>query len=406
MTFALDLDAVCTDTRHLAEISPAAFHSELANTTRIDISPREGVFQLASALRLFGRLEVVTSLPPIHKAAVEQWLSGSLLGPLVDRVTFCDDEVKATLMHRRPWHIYIDGFEKHAAPVAGTGQRLLWGDQTWDELLPNILNLAARRGRCRPTARPDFVLEKAEPISDWGSSPAFLLIGEKNLRLKLRVFRDPVSFSRVARFDQLVSQAGYKHIPSRVDACGVAVLREFVPGVLVATLAGADRGKAIGMIGRALASLHGLVVEPKQKVHAESMISLLIYGADDHNTIVAPNGSVYFVDLEACSVGTRWSDLSWSWDHLCRSSQERRAVTMAYLSAFGGAFPPRAGWEAAVQAAREWLCIQLEQSATYHPTKAEIYVELEATRRRLRIQPPVPKIFRITDIPQRQWLML
>jgi hypothetical protein len=232
----------------------------------------------------------------------------------------------------------------------------------WCDRLERTLRQAAVQGelvvRCT-------VVQEVRRVSHRGS-PAWCLSGEEGPVAKLRV--DPCDdvAKRIVTFLRIAERREWAGCARLLGHCGGAVLKTWVSGVPLRSVQERFRPELISSVSRRLASLHG----------PSARRCFLVCGADEYNTVVKPDGQVAFVDLEACTQGSRWLDLAWSEALLCRSEDERAGLWRGYLEATGKCRPDRRVWQRARTGYLRWFRTQLLGGRARRPDDPDILRDL------------------------------
>lgn len=240
----------------------------------------------------------------------------------------------------------------------------------WVSFLGHRFQEASRKGRLWIPGRDPRKIAEAHLLSDRGSAPAWRLttiIGES---FKLRVDEDLRVVDRINEFLTHTGRVSWPSCAKRVAVGGRSILKTWVPGRHLREIEPGERYKVLRKIGRRLAELHG---EASDDSH-------LVCSADDYNTVLTPDGGVSFIDLEACHRGSRWVELAWSEELLCRSSEEKYALWEAYLQRSGIPRPSSEEWVSARLEFLRWLKFQIERSLYRRPEAVALRRDRDAVQ--------------------------
>ncbi len=236
------------------------------------------------------------------------WLQRERLDGLIGSVHCCWEEPKDRYMQRHGLDFLIDDREVHVRDLVGRGRAIQWTAEPWTEILTRTLLQLGGVMALRLRPDPEFILERIENISQAGVSPAFLLVDRRGQRRKLRVCADMATLDRIVAFLRATEAGGYPHVARLEGASGRAILKSYVPGIPLERVEPQTRAAALVQAAQALALLHQLPTTPTRGSGAGGTC-LLVCGADNFNIVVTPEGGVAFIDLEACTRGSRSTTL-------------------------------------------------------------------------------------------------
>jgi len=248
--------------------------------------------------------------------------------------------------------------------VSSAQAEFRWRDGTpWWSVLATILTDQADARVLRVPGDDSTPIEGIRYLSDRGASPAWCLWDSHGRRIKLRVDPDPDVTGRIVDFLAHAQRLDWPCCARIAASRKRAILKTWIAGDAVGSLSASSRPTLIRTIGRELAGLH--VGDDEDDLH-------LVCSADEHNTIVGPAGNVAFIDLEATRRGSRWVDLAWSEELLCRSQTEREWLWEGYTSRSGCARPSQSLRRDARNDFLTWLSEQLRRAHLRHPDNADI----------------------------------
>jgi len=241
---------------------------------------------------------------------------------------------------------------------------ILWEAETpWWSLLDSLLNHLSKQRSLRLSSDDKTVLEGVRAISDRGGAPAWCLRGDGGQHFKLRVDPDPDVSARIVDLLTHAESISWGACARLMTFNTHAVLKTWVAGEPLLNMPESTRPRLIHATGQQLAQLHG--DEAEDIVH-------LICSADEHNTIVRSTGAVAFVDLEASRRGSRWVDVVWSEELLCRTQEEREWLWAGYSSTSIRGLPSPRMLHDARKEFRHWLLDQLRRAHCRHPQHVQI----------------------------------
>lgn len=236
----------------------------------------------------------------------------------------------------------------------------------WWVLLATVLQRQVEAGTLRLPGKDRTTIEGVKYLSDRGGAPVWCLWDNGGRKVKLRVDSDPDVSSRIVGLLREADRLEWPCCARLVEHGTFAVVKTWLVGEPLATTDLGTRPRIVHEIGQELARLHG---RGDGDVH-------LVCSADDFNTIVTPTGHVAFVDLEATRRGSRWIDLMWSEELLCRSPDERVRLWDGYAAVSGFARPSGGELLAARQEFLVWLQEQLRRAHRRKPDNLAIVDDL------------------------------
>lgn len=370
LKIAFDFDGVCTDLSHIRSAG-VNLHEYLYSPVAISVAnPRPGFLPLLSLVGLIGEIAVLSARPRDHHHEIEEWLWRNGVRHLVGEVVCCGSERKADCMARHNFSTLIEDDLVQVNAVRTRFPVVHWEEQSWLSVATDVFGRLLAGHRAPIAVADAMVLTGAEVATEWGASHVLFLNGEDGGRLKVRVCRSEQERNRLVGFLDATARHRYPHVARLVAVNGLAVVKSFVPGRRIDEFTESARGHYIAKTGGALASLHAI---PADSVPVDVSLSspgepksLLACAADNHNLIVTPDDEVVFIDLGACAGGSRWVDLCWAEDLLCRNEHERAVLWTSYLSASCSPSPSRTEIESARRSYRVWLTHQLLQAEETH----------------------------------------
>ncbi len=370
MKIAFDFDGVCTD---LSRIQNAGIdlHQYLYSPVAILFAePRQGVLQLLSLFGLVGEIVILSARPVVHRCEVVKWLERFGMRHLVEDIICCGDEAKVEAMAREGISLLIEDDFAQASAARERSSAVYWERQGWSNVAMEAFGyLLANHGIPIKSAR-GAVLTGVELATDLGESHVFLLHIEEAGDLKVRVCRTERDRDRLLGFLNTTERHGYCNITQLRAVNGNAVMTTFVPGVRIGETFGEERSTHLASTAAALAALHAIPAARTGNSIALSMhdepVCLLSCSADNHNIIITSSGEVAFIDLGACTLGSRWIDLCWADELLCRNDQERSLLWARYLAASQLAPPSAEEMDFAQRSYRVWLTEQLIRGVEVH----------------------------------------
>ena len=385
-SFAVDFDGVCTDLRQAPTDGRLRHHYLSAIESIVGSVPREGAIPVVSILSLFGQVEVLTHRPADHVDHVAEWLRLHFPAGVVEGVRSCNGVRKQEALSRNAILLIDDVAEN----VQGLGARgLQWNSETnWRVVADECVGRTVTQQGHACAHGIGHAFRGATRITNWSASPVYRLTGDDGRQWKLRVGADVSTAIRIGQLLDIAREANYPHVASLVAASGTAVIKTYLPGRPIGSqIASDDRRRDLRRVAIALARLHHIRISPVQVERLSAGCpsvggsAPLVCSADNHNTIVTRD-SIAFIDLEACRCGDPWVDVLWALECLCRSEDERTALTRAYLDA-GGRWPSAAHRKAAERVYLEWLACQLDGSQRVHGEAAEIGYKFRSVQARL-----------------------
>lgn len=257
-------------------------------------------------------------------------------------------------------------------------------------------SLATRHVSLR--AEPDFVLSQVRRLTEWGGSETFALHAEDGRLLKLRVCTNTAACSRIVKFLSALNAAQHPAFPTLVDSSQFAVLTDFIIGEPFCSVSISRQNAAIASTAMALARLHEIIpnqdarysiTPPTSACTAQSQSPTatdryLCFSADANNIIVDANGAVFFIDLEAVAIGSRWVDIAWADDLLCTSDRARAAFRATYTKATGLTWPADDQWIEYQRQYLDWVLVQLNASLVADRDHVNVSARIQQLRHRRR----------------------
>jgi hypothetical protein len=367
---AFDFDGVFTD---LSQVRCAglATHDYLYSPVSIALAePRYGIGQLLSLFAFLADIVVLSSRPGEDRGYIDAWLQRYRLRALVSEILCCGGARKTTLMKDHGIEVLVDDELREATWANSEFVGILWQSDDWLPVAQDVLSylVSSQRATIRPLGRT--LLSEARLVSDWGASEVFLLRGADGNTVKVRVCEEERDRDRMVSFLRLTEACGYSHVARLAAVSGTAVLKSFLVGSGIAAWDTARRLPYLAKTGAALAALHALPcctsISPASLRLDDEPECLLVCSADEHNLIATPAGDVAFVDLGACTSGSRWVDLCWANALLCRNAGELAVLAEAYLVASGGIRASEREMASAKRCYQLWLTTQLLKGLNRH----------------------------------------
>ena len=381
MKLALDFDGVCTDLNNKqVPVEKDAREKYLADPEHIIHSlPRHGLTEIISVFGLFGNIEIISSRPPEHEPYILQWLKYNKIDSFISYITCCDDESKVSVMELRGLDLLVDDSVCHVQGLFNTSRGLLWSTQSWLAILIEALNIFCKKQIASLKSDKNFILNSFKCVSNWGASPVLILSDLNGIKKKLRICVDMETRDRIVSFLLIANDGRFPHVAQLLDFYGLAVLKSYITGTPLMFCDNSLRHCFIKKVAIALAKLHDNFktrIELKNiflPLLKEEQNCLLICGADNRNTIITSDNNVVFIDLEACNYGSRWVDIAWSEELLCKNKKEREILINSYLSASKISLPSSKGKKLSELWFLKWLFAQLQKSIMIHNKNNELY---------------------------------
>jgi hypothetical protein len=370
MKIGIDFDGICTDLSSIKgkEINE---HEYLYSPVSIQLSkPRIGILEIVSVLGLFADLSIVTSRPDGDLIYIKEWLLKNQLLSFFEDILCCGDQSKSNMIAQHRISLLIDDKIEHTTSLSKDFIGILWNKQPWIDLIKEILALLIKLKTVVLKSQTNLILKNFDDLSDLGSSPVLILSFDNLTKLKLRVcFNEDVK-SRIVSFLKITEYNNYNHACRLVALNGLAILKTYRYGVDISSFDNEKRLNYILKTGIALAKLHALKADEfvsDFKLHQDDEIkSLLVFSADNYNMIVTQEDEIVFIDLEACNIGSRWIDVCWAKNLLCKNEQERNVLEKGYSLVYEGAKPEQEKQKLIELDYKLWLTYQLQNSKVAH----------------------------------------
>ncbi|NET55019.1 MAG: hypothetical protein F6K47_02075 [Symploca sp. SIO2E6] len=372
---AFDFDGVCTDLSFAKEcrMDKSEF---LYSPVSISISPiRKGIAELISVSGLFTNVFILTSRPKEARATIQEWLLQKQLLDLIEDIICCCGVPKVDFMKMYKIGLLVDDKTKNLPKSDEDMQGIFWTEQSWLEVLRDILNyFVASQSRLKG----NYIrfLKGFEDSTDLGTSPVFIFNLDDQSKLKLRVCSNNLVRDKIITFLCVAKNNFYHNVADLVAVNGLAILKTFIEGVSISSLKGRKRLDSIFKAGVALARLHLIKFESvdlalKLNIFNDAEESLLVFSADNYNMIVTCENEVAFIDLEACNFGSRWIDYYWAQELLCQNSREKSMLDSGYFSVYKGCVPSVEHQKMAKISYKVWLSYQLQHSEITHASDSK-----------------------------------
>lgn len=349
---------------------------------------REGITEILSTLSFFSTIQIIATKPKHHTSTIWSWLKEESLEHFVEDIHCYSPQEKSSLIANMGFDLIIDSDSVEVAPA----KKLVWQDQPWREFLIEIVSALSCLSP-KLHGADNFLVSTIEYASHRSPWPVFILTAADGSKRKLRLCNDLSMKTRILHFLKATLLSGYPHVARLCDTSGLAILKTFIPGTSIQINQNAVyRRKIIEDIAIALAKLHNIPVDldsiyPQDKGIGwpdDTSPVWLVCGADNFNTIMQNNGLVAFIDLEACTYGSRWADLSWSENLLCISDEESDLLIETYCKASNLDRPSEKNRQDGMMRYLNWLSTQLNRNVKEGLADESIYKNLLDIGRRIK----------------------
>jgi len=361
-----DFDGVCTDLTFI-QGRRISIHDYLYSPYSIILSKRRhGLFELVSVLGLFFDILIVTSRPDGDRPCIERWLKENDLDRYFDTIVCCGDNGKKETLTKNNISLLVDDSIEQITGFNAGRYGLLWNKQSWVDLALEIFEYLCPFPYIRDSSLcSTTTVKKIELFSDLGASPVFILTFLDGEKLKVRVCLTEEIRDKIVYFLNATQEEEFRHVAQLIDTNGLAIVKTYVYGKIISEFSVQERLKYIFKVGLALAKLHSFDVRepfPSYNVDLEDDLSLLVFSADNFNTLITYKGEVVFIDLEACNIGSRWSDYCWAENLLCQTPKENESLKNGYYSVYNGENVEPSKLNIANYNYKLWLTKQLQLS--------------------------------------------
>jgi len=387
LKIAFDFDGVCTDLSYIREhnINESRY---LFSPFSISLSKvRPGVLELVSIFGLFAELYILTARPTDDVIFINEWLKENQLNQFFKKVLSCNETAKSDVMKRHKINLLIDDTPIHFLSLSNYMGGILWLNQTWIEISNQIFKYLVNTSCASLRSLPEKRLREIKYATNLGSSQVYILTFNDNSKLKLRVCLNRETVDRVMMFLKITKKNKIKSVSRLVASNGLAIVKNYIDGKVISSYTREERLSIITRVGSTLARLHEIkldmsISDKKFAINSENE-SLLVFSADNYNTIVTDNGEVAFIDLEMCSSGSRWIDFYWCDFFLCENDQEKVAFYDGYFLIYRGDHATEEEKKIAILNFKLWVSFQLQYSRKIHFNDKEKIRTIEDTLKEL-----------------------